>query len=138
MISRRLLYLNTHRLSAYVWQAGKLTQEGVFDNDDSGRSAFASYVASHRHSHFSLLANVAEEGHVIETIPFLQGRDRETLITRKIGQHFLGTPLATSASLGFEKTKRKNERVLLCALTDPAFSRNLKPSPLGEGLVFGC
>ncbi|MBU3696478.1 hypothetical protein [Dechloromonas sp.] len=119
MISRRLLYLNTHRLSAFVWQAGKLTQEGVFDNDDHGRSAFASYVASHRHSHFSLLANVAEEGHVIETIPFLQGKDRETLIRRKIGQHFLGTPLATSASLGFEKTKRKNERVLLCALTDP-------------------
>lgn len=119
MISRRLLYLNTHRLSAYVWQAGKLTQEGLFDNDDSGRNAFAGYVANHRHSHFSLLANVAEEGHVIETIPFLQGKDRETLITRKIGQHFLGTPLATSASLGFEKTKRKNERVLLCALTDP-------------------
>lgn len=120
MISRRLLYLNTHRLSAYVWQAGKLTPEGVFNNDDSGRAEFASYVAGHRQSHYSLLANVAEEGHVIETIPFLQGKDRETLITRKIGQHFLGTPLATSASLGFEKTKRKNERVLLCALTDPA------------------
>ena len=119
MISRRLLYLNTHHLSAYLWQAGKLTQEGQFDNDDHGRSAFASYVARHRRSHFSLLANVAEEGHVIETIPFLQGKDRTTLITRKLGQHFLGTPLATSASLGFEKSRRKNERVLLCALTDP-------------------
>lgn len=120
MISRRLLYLNTHRLTAYAWQAGKLAVEGVFENDDNGRADFAAYVSEYQRSHFSLLANVADEGHVIETIPFLQGKDRETLITRKIGQHFLGTPLSTSASLGFEKSKRKNERVLLCALTDPA------------------
>ena len=31
MINRRLLYLNTHRLTAYLWQAGGLTQEAVFD-----------------------------------------------------------------------------------------------------------
>lgn len=120
MTSRRLLYLNTHRLSAYAWQQGGLRPEGVFDNDDNGLRQFAEYLADHRSSYFSLLANVAEEGHALETIPFLQGGDRQALITRKIGQHFLGTPLAAAVSLGYEKSRRKNEKLLLSALTNPA------------------
>lgn len=120
MIARRLLYLNTHRLAAYLWQQGSLLPEGVFDSDERGLARFASYLAAHRKSHFYMLANVAEEGHVLESIPFLRGSDRQALIARKIGQHFLGTPLASALSLGFEKRKRKNERLLLSALTNPA------------------
>lgn len=120
MISRRLLYLNTHRLQAFACQRGELLPEGVFENNDDGLREFAQYLAEHRSSHFSLLANVAEEGHIHETIPFLRGQDRQTLITRKIGQHFLGTALATAISLGYEKTQRKNEKLLLSALTNPA------------------
>lgn len=120
MSRNRLLYLNTHRLSAYAWQEGALTLEGVFDNDELGLQQFSEYLGKHRSGYFSLLTNVAEEGHALETIPFLQGSDRQTLITRKIGQHFLGTSLAAAISLGYEKTQRKNERLLLSALTNPA------------------
>lgn len=120
MTARRLLYLNTHRLSAYAWRQGKLSSEGEFEGDNEGLAGFAEYLQHQRNSQFSLLANVAEEGHVLETIPYLQGRDRQTLITRKIGQHFLGTPLAATVSLGYEKAKRKNEKLLISALTNPA------------------
>ena len=120
MTSRRLLYLNAHRLSAYAWQQGALLSEGAFDNDETGLQQFAEYLAQNRNSHFSLLANVAEEGHSLETIPFLQGGDRQALITRKIGQHFLGTSLSSAISLGYEKSQRKNEKLLLSALTSPA------------------
>lgn len=120
MTNRRLLYLNTHRLSAYVWQHGALQPEGVFENGDAGLQQFTQYLAESRGSHFSLLVNVAEEGHALETIPFLQGSDRQTLISRKIGQHFLGTSLSAAISLGYEKTLRKNEKLLLSALTNPA------------------
>jgi hypothetical protein len=119
-VNCRLLYLNTHRLSAYAWQQGNLHAEGVFDSDEDGLRQFAEYVGAHSGSQFSLLANVAEEGHALETIPFLKGSDRQTLITRKIGQHFLGTPLAAAVSLGYEKSQRKNEKLLLSALTNPA------------------
>jgi len=118
--AHRLLYLNTHRLTAYAWRRGRLHAEGAFDNGDEGLAAFRDYLQQYRQSHFSLLANIAEEGHVLETIPFLQGADRRALITRKIGQHFMGSPLATAFSLGFEKSRRKNEKLLLSALTNPA------------------
>jgi hypothetical protein len=117
-VTSRLLYLNTHRLSAYAWRRGSLQSEGVFDNDEDGLRQFAEYLGTRSGSQFSLLANVAEEGHVLESIPFLKGSDRQTLITRKIGQHFFGTSLSAAVSLGYEKSQRKNEKLLLSALTN--------------------
>lgn len=116
----RLLYLNTHRLSAYTWQQGNLLLEGAFDNNEEGQRQFSQYLDARRNDRFALLANVADEGHAYETIPFLHGPDRQTLISRKIGQHFQGTSLATAISLGYEKTQRKNEKLLFAALTNPA------------------
>ena len=120
MIARRLLYLETQRLVAYLWHQGKLETEGTFENRPEELARFIDYLRAHPRSHFHVLANVSEEGHELETIPFLQGADRKALITRKLGQHFLGSPLATAISLGYEKTKRKNEKLLLSALTNPA------------------
>ncbi|MCL2635576.1 MAG: hypothetical protein FWD50_02960, partial [Betaproteobacteria bacterium] len=120
MTAHRLFYLNTHRLTAYVWRQGRLHAEGSFTHSDDGLLAFSHYLARWRNSHFALLANVAEEDHVLETIPFLSRGDRQALIARKISQHFMGSPLATAFSLGYEKTRRKNEKLLLSALTNPA------------------
>ena len=120
MTASRLLYLNTHRLSAYAWKQGRLALEGTFENNEIGHAGFRVYLDKQGRSIFWMLANVAEEGHVQEVIPYLRGKDRETLIGRKIGQHFLGTPLAAAFSIGFEKNRRKNERLLLSALTNPA------------------
>lgn len=121
MITRRLLYLDTQRLAAYAWRRGKLQAEGVFENRADELAHFTDYLRAHPGSHFRLLVNVGDEGYEVETIPFLQGGDRQALITRKLGQHFLGTPLSTAISLGYEKTKRKNEKLLLSALTNPAY-----------------
>lgn len=119
MTTHRLFYLDTHGLTAYIWRQGRLHAEGSFTDSDDGLLAFSHYLARWHNSRFALLANVAEEGHVLETIPFLSHGDRQALIARKIGQHFMGSPLATAFSLGYEKTRRKNEKLLLSALTNP-------------------
>ncbi len=120
MTTRYFLYLDAQRLSVYVWQHNRLALDESFSTDESGLGFFSQYVQNKTKCEYSLLVNLAEEGHVVETIPYLQGNDRQALITRKVGQHFLGSPLAMSLSLGYEKLKRKNERVLISALTNPA------------------
>ena len=120
MTARRLLYLDSQRLSAYAWRQGRLQPEGTFENRADDLARFAEYLRLNAASQYQLLANLAEEGHEIETIPFLQGQDRAALIARKLGQHFLGTPFATAIPLGYEKSQRKNEKLLLTALTNPA------------------
>ncbi len=118
--SKRLLYLSPHHLSAWLWDKGHLSGEGIFVATDESLAEFAAYLHSHRDSHFRLLANVAEEGFQIESIPYLRGNDRQALIRRRLGQFFFNTPLSVATSLGFEKQKRKNENLLLSALTEPA------------------
>lgn len=121
MKTRRLLYLSAHQMTAYRWRSGELTIEGTFEASETGHQQFADYLAKNATSVFSILANVSEEGFQIETIPFLRGTDRQTIINRKLGQLFFNATLTASQSLGYEKNKRKNERILLAALTNNTF-----------------
>lgn len=121
MRPQRLLYLSSHQMAAYHWQRGALTCEATFSPTESGLQQFTHHLAQHRNSVFSLLVNVAEEGFHLETIPYLRGADRQAVIRRKLAQTFFNTPLNTAISLGHEKSRRKDERILLAALTNPAF-----------------
>ena len=118
MPARRLIYLCAHRLTAFHWRAGVLINEGVFEATEAGRLQFTRYLAEHSKSIFTLLANVSEEGFHMETIPFLRGEDRRSIITRKLGQQFFNASLTTSISLGHEKSRRRDERIMLAALTN--------------------
>lgn len=120
MINRRLLYLSMHRLTAYIWRSGTLSEEATFELHAEEHQRFSEYLRVHRNTHYQMLANVSDEGYWIETIPFLRGAERQGLIARKMGQHFPGTSLASATSLGFEKDRRKNEKLLLSALTNPS------------------
>jgi len=121
MPTRRLLYLSAHHLTAFRWQAGTLVGEGLFEATEEGYEQFAGYLAQYPKSIFSLLANVAEEGFQVDTIPYLHGADRKAIIGRKFGQLFFNSSLTASLSLGHQKARRKNERIMLAALTNSAF-----------------
>jgi hypothetical protein len=121
MPERRLLYLSPYRLTAFRWEAGVLLGEGLFEASAEGHRLFAAYLAQHAASLFSLLCNAAEEGFQIESLPFLRGAYRRAILQRKLGQLFFNAPLTASLSLGHEKSRRKNERVLLAALSGQDF-----------------
>jgi hypothetical protein len=116
-MQQRLLYLDAYHLSALLWHAGTLRDEGHFPHDEAGVAAFAEYLARHRGSNFYLLADIPEEGFQIETLPYTQGADRRALLARKLGQYFYGAPLSTAISYGREKGGRRDEKFLLTALT---------------------
>ncbi len=117
MRARRLLYLSAHQLTAFRWQSGVLTDETSFTDSEAGQGKFSEYLARNSRSIFLLLANVSEEGFQLETIPFLRGADRNAILSRKLGQSFFNATLTTSISLGYEKSRRKDERIMLAALT---------------------
>jgi hypothetical protein len=121
MPTRRLLYLSNHQMNAFRWKAGVLVGEGLFEATEAGHQQFAAYLKARKRSLFALLTNVAEEGFQIDTIPFLNGADRKAIIGRKLGQLFFNASLTTSLSLGYEKSRRRDERIMLTALTNTAF-----------------
>ena len=118
MKPHRLLYLNAHQLTAYVRQSGLLQAEAAFAQSEEGVSQFADYLAKNRKYCFAMVVNVAEEGFQTETIPFLRGRNRQEVIQRKLDQLFFNAPMTAALSVGFEKSQRRNERVLLASLSN--------------------
>ncbi len=121
MTTRRLLYLTAQQMLAYRWQGGVPAQDDLFANNDVGQQRFAAYLAAHPNDVFVMVADLADEGFQVETIPYLRGADRQTVIARKLGQSFFGAPLTAAQSLGHARGARKDERVLLTALTNREF-----------------
>jgi hypothetical protein len=118
MRDRRLLYLDAHQLSALLWQSGELADEGVFAANADGLRKFSDYLGERGKSVFTILVNSSEESFHTERIPFLRGTDRRNVVERKLGQLFFNKALTASLSLGYEKSTRKDERVLFAALND--------------------
>jgi hypothetical protein len=118
MAGRRLLYLTGRNLAAYAWKSGALTAEGVFDTGADGIAGFSRYVANSPGSLYYLLADVVEEDFFQENIPYVRGRDRATLMARKLAQRYRDTTLAMALTLGFDVGARREERVLYCSFTN--------------------
>lgn len=121
MKTNRLLYLSAQQTTAYRWHSGALVAEGMFTATDSGLQDFGAYLEQHPDSILTILANVSEESFHIETIPYLQGADRQAIVGRKLEQLFFNAELTASLSLGYQKTQRKDERLMLAALTNYDF-----------------
>ena len=119
MADKRVLLFNGTSMTAMRWQKGLVTADQTFTADALGHETFAAYLAAARSALFYLLVDVSEEGFQLETIPAVQGSDREALIKRRLGQFFFGTPYSLGHSLGREKEGRRDERMLFAALTRP-------------------
>lgn len=119
MPQRRVLFFDNSRLTAYRVHGGAVLHEASFAADEAGLAAFGDYLQQHRPSLFLILADVAEESFQTEDIPYSTGKDRQAILQRKLAQHFYGTPYALAQSQGRLKSGRRDERMLLMALTQP-------------------
>jgi hypothetical protein len=123
MAAIRLLYLSPVRATVYRWKDGDLQEEAHFAHDEEGLAAFGAHLARLRQSDsvFHVLIDVVEEAFQGDVIPFVRGKDRRALLSRRLAQRFRDTTLSMSTSLGYERTQRREERVLLCAFTNIEF-----------------
>jgi len=119
MPTRCVLLLDSTGLSLYQVDGKSVKNGEHFSADESGHERFASFLRRHSTWVYALLADIAEEGFQLEDIPFSSGKDRAAIIKRKLGQHYYGTPFSLARSEGRLKEGRRDERLLLMALTQP-------------------
>jgi hypothetical protein len=120
MSEKRLLYFTAKRVVLYRWAHRKLSIESSFPNSEEGAAAFGAHLGSLPRSLFYVLVDIVEEDFHQENIPFVRGRDRSALLGRKLAQRYRDTSLSVALSLGFERTQRRDERVLFSAFTNNA------------------
>lgn len=120
MTQRCILFLDFEGVAAWFWRRGWLRRGPCFAPDDEGLQSFATWLGSQAGTHFTLVADCVEEGFQFENVPFVTGRDRTALLSRKLTQLFYGSPYSAGMSCGRERSGRRDEQILFVALTRPS------------------
>ena len=119
-----LLYLTNNQLCAYLEEAGSLSEGETFDNYATGWSKFADFLKPMAKVNCFLLTDLIEEDFHRETAPHLFGSAKNKLLERRLNALYRDTEYRQASQQGREKTGRKDDQLLLSALTNPQL---LKP-----------
>ncbi len=116
---RRAACVAPEAVTVYHWDGGGITDTFVFDADDAGLSLFDRYLRESDKGPLYVLVDVVEEEYRHETIPHLYGPDRRAVLERKLAWFFRGTPYTHVLPQGRETEGRRDDKVLLSAITNP-------------------
>ncbi|MGE3771373.1 MAG: hypothetical protein AB7I32_00485 [Gammaproteobacteria bacterium] len=114
-----MLLLAAERATLYLARAGRVVDALQFPAGDEGLAAFARYLAAAPSAPVAILVDVVEEEYRQDTIPHVFGRDRRAVLGRRFARQFRGTPYWLALAQGREAEGRRDDRVLLAALTRP-------------------
>jgi hypothetical protein len=120
VFTKHLLYLTSDQLCAYLWQGGRLSGGILFSNDRAGVDDFMDYLDSHGAIPAYLLADLIEEDFQRVCVPHVGGGAGRKLMRRRLLQQYRETPFRHHEMQGREAGGRRDDIVLLSALTNPS------------------
>ena len=119
MAAKLLVYISASGAVASRTGGRRISDVHRFANDESGFEAFRQYAAANSSAPAFLLVDAIEEDYRFETLPHASGSDRDQMVERKLRQHYRGSTFSSSQLMGRDSAKRRDDRFLFCALTNP-------------------
>ncbi len=117
---KRIFYFTGHRFTVMHWKGKNFAGACSFEPDSAGLDKFEQYLQQSACMATKLLIDVIEEDFRQETIPHVYGKDRKAVVGRILDRYYRASRQFTyHRVIGREKTGRKDDRVLLGAITDP-------------------
>jgi len=117
---RRLFYFTGYRLSVLHWKGKQLVGSSSFEPTESGLDKFRHYLIETKNIPGKFLVDVIEEDFRMEKIPHVGSKDRASVINRLEDRHYRSSQdYCYNEIIGREKTDRKDDIVLLGAMTNP-------------------
>lgn len=120
MPDKLLLCVSANQTVAAHWRGGRVVQCAAFGSDESGLGEFSAFVSPLRTAHVWIAADTVEEDYRFESLPHATGSDRAEMLSRKLKQYYRNTPYVSAVAQGREGGKRRDDRFLFSALTNPA------------------
>ena len=119
MAARRVFVVSSAGLTAHHRYGTKLLDPFSFDGDEEGLAQFARYLQRFPDDVTCVIADVVEEEFREEAIPHVFAWERRALIRGKAARAFPGARYFHATRLGRDPSGRRDERVLLSAITRP-------------------
>jgi hypothetical protein len=119
MAEKLLISVSAQKLTAGRWRGRALSECSVFATDEAGYSACRDYLVQFPAKPVSILVDAVEEDYRFEMLPHTFGADRRALVARKLKQHYRSTPYSAATLQGRDTGRRRDDRYLFSALTNP-------------------
>ena len=119
MANKLLLCISINGATAARWQGGRLHDVEAFTNDETGTAAFRDYAAVSAGTPAFIIVDAVEEDYRFETLPHASGSDRAQMVERKLRQYYRSSPYCAASLIGRDSSKRRDDRFLFSALTNP-------------------
>lgn len=119
MAAKLLLSVSNDQATVAKWRRRRLNDCERFDNNDRGWAAFAAYLEGVHGMPVHVIVDTVEEDFRFETLPHIRGRDRAEMVDRKLKQLYRATNYFSYALEDRESGKRRDDRYLFAALTNP-------------------
>lgn len=121
MADKLLLSISGTRISAARWRNKSVDTCVTFETDEDGLVRFRHYLAQMPRMPVHIMVNAVEEDWRIESLPHTLpiGTDRKNLVHRKLQQFYRNTAYSTALLIGRDDSKRRDDRYLFYALTNP-------------------
>ncbi|MGZ8154239.1 MAG: hypothetical protein ACXW2I_07410 [Burkholderiales bacterium] len=114
-----LVCVSAQRATAAFWRSGSIARLEQFAGDERGLADFREFLAPHPNTPVYMMVDAVEEDYRFETLPHSFGRERGQMVARKLKQHYRNTPYMGAWLQGRETGKRRDDRYLFSALTNP-------------------
>jgi hypothetical protein len=119
MAAKLLLCVSNDQATVAVWRRRGLASCERFENNEQGWAAFASFLRGAHGLPVHIIVDTVEEDFRFETLPHIRGRDRTEMVGRKLKQLYRATPYYSYVLQERESGKRRDDRYLFAALTNP-------------------
>ncbi len=120
MLAKRLLYLTDRGVRVYRWLQGNLTLTGEFSGGDEPQlEAFEQWLQEDRRAPLFIVADLIEIDFRVEIMPHASFTDAAQMRQRKLNSIYRASPFRNALNLGREAGGRRDDRVLLSAITNP-------------------
>lgn len=134
MSEKLLICVSAEEVTAAHWRARRIADCRVFRNDDAGFAEFEEFLLDFAGIPAYIMVDAVEEDYRFETLPHAFGSDRGEMVRRKLRQHYRNVPYVNACFLGRETGRRRDDRYLFSALTNPELIGGWLQAVVAKGL----
>lgn len=116
---KRSLLITADKAVLHLRRGGQVARSYEFSADEEGRANFERCLLETDSVPMYVLVDIVEEEYRQDVIPHVFGSDRKSVLERKFSRLFRGTTYCFAIKQGRETDGRKDDKVLLTAITKP-------------------
>ncbi len=114
-----IVIVKDDEVQVLTWTKGVLNHNAVFAATEHSFDVFGRFLDNHRDFPVIIVADVIEESFRYDSIAHVSSNDRKVILNRKLEYLFRDTVYRTAEVVEREATGRRDDKVLLSALTKP-------------------